>query len=431
MTAHNAVFSGENSPVLPTNVDLEISLKNLTKLCVDSESGPVSTVLSRTSPMFEDLGLNMVFAVSRSFAYCRHTVPIYGVGKGSSNIARRGSAIGECVERFVFRNNKPKLRGVSVKELRGEHLNLKDVVGFDCKQYNSDQFQFKAPDENLRVDWSLARSLETGESIYTPFESGSGQRMWYRPTTSGWAAGMGAQADLRALLEIIERDALMLAWSSHDFSRRTSIPNSDLVSAIGKHGFALTAYNVTSDVGVPVILLRATAAKDIGRVSAGANLFSSACALRKVEAIASAVCGIAQKIETCIGAPYEPKTCDKVKEPVDHIAFYLDPANARCLQAMDVSLEISESTSEAAYYELQDVVDALLRSGYTAYIVDEGETILDIPELKVKRAIVPGLIPHSFGQMRDMRLRGTQKNALRRARIDKSVRPNIYPHPFA
>ncbi len=135
--------------------------------------------------------------------YPVHTVGAYGVSR-TDTMSR---AAGEAVERFALfpREHGPEARTATAAEL-GEHA-------FDFARYRLGDPA--AAGERLR--WYRGRWLDTGQPVWLPagLVDYPVAEEWFDPTPSGAAAGPSEEFALRAaMLELIERDAVGIAWAA-------------------------------------------------------------------------------------------------------------------------------------------------------------------------------------------------------------------------
>jgi ribosomal protein S12 methylthiotransferase accessory factor len=198
-------------------------------------------------------------------------------GKGVSPLDAEVGALCEAAERFSgnFQGDELRIRA-SFDDLGAEAVHPNDCMLFAERQYreraawNAAHGLFQhvgAPfDTSAVIDWTpvwtLAgrrRLLPTG-FLYYGAPTGCGIR-GLRPDSNGAAAGSSLEdAILQGTLELVERDAVALWWYN-----RTPVPGVDLASVgdpwleemIGGYagiGRELWALDVTSDLGVPVVV---------------------------------------------------------------------------------------------------------------------------------------------------------------------------------
>jgi ribosomal protein S12 methylthiotransferase accessory factor len=143
-----------------------------------------------------------------------------GEGKGATQEAAVRSAIGEGIERYSASLWDPAaLKRGSLRKLGGAAFDPRWLVLNDASQYEQPGFPFTPLDPDLPIQWIEGRWLDTGDRVQLPalatymnFPVAPPER-FAQITSNGLAAGATFEdAALRALYELIERDAFMLHW---------------------------------------------------------------------------------------------------------------------------------------------------------------------------------------------------------------------------
>lgn len=143
-----------------------------------------------------------------------------GEGKGATYDEAMKGAIGEGLERYAACIWHPStLTYASFRELGDSAFDPRWLVLYDTAQYARDDFAYSRFDENKLIYWAAGEWLDSGESVELPalatylnFPANSAER-FCQTTSSGLAAAESFEdAALRALYELIERDAFMLFW---------------------------------------------------------------------------------------------------------------------------------------------------------------------------------------------------------------------------
>ncbi|MBW4717776.1 YcaO-like family protein [Saccharothrix obliqua] len=137
--------------------------------------------------------------------------------------AARAAAVGEAVERYCGNRVPPGLRTATAAELAaaGErHFGPTDLPFFTPRQYGAEGFPYRPFTDDLPITWVAGR--ESGETcllpaswVYLNYHSGArrAQPRLHHLNYAGIATGVSAEdAFTRALLELVERDALERWW---------------------------------------------------------------------------------------------------------------------------------------------------------------------------------------------------------------------------
>jgi ribosomal protein S12 methylthiotransferase accessory factor len=150
-------------------------------------------------------------------------------------------ACGESIERYCSAFFDPMaLRLASEDELRAHgdrFVSVHDVYPFADWQYASEGFPYARVD-GQRLRWVPGTSAVTGEEVWLPAScvyvpylfDAAVEPFTHMPISTGLAAGPTLDACIeKGILEILERDALMLVWYA-----RTEAPRIDVDSCRGR-----------------------------------------------------------------------------------------------------------------------------------------------------------------------------------------------------
>ena len=176
------------------------------------------------------------------------------------------AAAGEAVERYCGNLVPSGLRRASFDELTAAGLSAvdpDDLALFSPDQYATRGFPFVPFTRGLPVLWTEGRSLLDGRAVWVPaslvwvtFFTGGPTRN--EPKThatpyAGIAAGPSPSwAETAALFELIERDAMTLAWHGGLSLPRIVVPP-HLKAKMEASSLSLEVHHFPSDFGVPVI----------------------------------------------------------------------------------------------------------------------------------------------------------------------------------
>lgn len=154
---------------------------------------------------------------------------IYGGGKGLTISDSVASSLGEAVERMLAAFSSMALEETdaditaTARQMRDEGYNIvgpEDFDSFTQEQLETPGFRCVPWTEDMRLAWHKGTNLITGEDWWVP---GQFIHLFYVPrekedrigasSSGGLATGYDdAHALTHALLEVVERDALNLAW---------------------------------------------------------------------------------------------------------------------------------------------------------------------------------------------------------------------------
>lgn len=376
-------------------------------------------------------------------------------GTGMSRKQATSAAVGEAVERYSASYvPRERLVEATASELGPRAAEPSSFGLFADSQYKRRDFPYRRFTKDSRVPWVDAVDLENGEPAWIPAElvyladvsPAGGTRIGYA-TSSGLACGTSYDEALeRALLELFERDAFMIAWW-----RRLSLPRLDWSSnawmeAVDRRYFRLTGLTYTAldlswvhELPIVVGVVR-------GAPGSGAALGVGAAATDRVEqawwrALAEAFASRSACRKLRLLEP-ERRFSDDGSDVVDfddHIRFYGDDERAELASFLWSAAETCRTEDVAPLSGGADERRAALlartrRAGSRAFAVDVTAPDVFDGGLRVVRAVAPGLCSldaehqcRFLGAPRLLHL--SERDTLTR-RIRRIEDLNPLPHPF-
>jgi len=194
---------------------------------------------------------------------------VYG-GGDAQRVSARAAAIGEAVERYCLGIITERESDLSrIEEKSDAACSFTDLCWFLDEQYSAESFQLDKPEPSWEYRWSTGISLCSdslaslpSSLVYLPYQPLSGERVTTFQTSVGTSCGRSFEdAAARAVLELIERDSLTICWES-----KVAFPPVDqkAVDRVAKDLFSqmpisLRAFDLSSDLGIPVLLAVAMA----------------------------------------------------------------------------------------------------------------------------------------------------------------------------
>lgn len=270
-----------------------------------------------------------------------------GRGFGIHREETAAAAIGEVFERYSLLDvGDSRTCRASIKELSQRskrHVRpsrfaplLEPRVGVDMSAALS-----AAPADDQQVLWSRSIDLVTGEEVLLParycmmFGHGSDDRAveeghWYCATSNGAAAGSSpASACLAGLLELLERDALMLMWYHRlrfPFLRvdPASRLGQRIGAAIGASRLELRVIDLTEVHNVPAVVAVARGRVDrrvLSGVGAAAAIRLDVAIWKAVKEAASFHSWQRRQLAREGVRRLQP---DQVRNFRDHLLYYMD-----------------------------------------------------------------------------------------------------------
>ncbi|WP_128763622.1 TOMM precursor leader peptide-binding protein [Micromonospora sp. MW-13] len=306
------------------------------------------------------------------------------------------------------------------------------------------------------TSWVWAHDLSGDRQVLVPEHAayygvrrpGAGRFLF--ESSSGCAVGSCLEeAVLHACLETIERDAFLLTWyTATPPTALTMPPDLDpvtrhLADRIAAEGYTLHLFDITSDVGVPVIWALLTA--DRADATARGATFSAAGAHpdpRRAVAAAVLEAGVNMAVAPRMPRPPRDRLLamlddpDQVRDLADHAALHL---LAETLPRFDFATRPADPRPFDAHFAgrrdrwrhpdltevLRRLVDAMAAAGMPPLVVRQtgaAERRLGLTAVKV---LAPGALPMTFGHLN----RRVDLPRLRRRSGTGPGRPTL-PHPF-
>ena len=222
------------------DVDDPAELRDRLAGWVDERTGPIRllTLATAAAPEPEVPATASAYLAPYTDGH-RLDHPEIASGKGLTKIDALRSAVGEAIERYsAARYRREELTRADAMSLKRSYVDPRDLCLYDDDQYARPDFPYSRYEATQPIDWAEAHWFDTGEDVLVPalltylnFESDHGAH-FCQVTSNGLAAGATLEdASVRALLELVERDALMLTWLAHRPGRPLSV-NGQLPSQV-------------------------------------------------------------------------------------------------------------------------------------------------------------------------------------------------------
>ncbi len=384
----------------------------------------------------------------------------FEIAAGGAHYEREGAiaaALGEALERYSGTCVPRDAVLASAAEIGPEAVAPERFALYSEGQYAEEGFGFEPFRSDTKVRWVKGISLPDRAPAYLPLQLAyimrpgevvAGEAPIAPGSSNGMALATGPdEAILGGLLELLERDAVMLTWSG-----RLSFPRLDWSSDPGllererRHfaptGLVYGAVDMSAFFGVPtaLALLRGPAAGPVrfGIGAASAVDMHTACdkALRECFQMQPA---LKSDLRANPDRGVEPGFGD-IEEPADHLYFYSRPENQPQLDFLDSSERVRDIADVPAIEgsdpgaQVEAICRRLSSRGVSAYAVDVTSADVRAAGLRVMRVISPELqpidFPHRERFLGGRRLYRAAHELGLRERPLEPVELNPYPHPF-
>ncbi|MFC7332375.1 YcaO-like family protein [Rhodocista pekingensis] len=384
----------------------------------------------------------------RNLAPGNSTTATQGSGAALDRLGALWATVGEALERYAVQVYDPdSIVYARALDLDGPVLLPSSLILFAPEQYAAPDFPFASFAPDRPIGWVQGVDLGFEQPAWIPASLtyiGYHHRDRHEYFDSGYSTGTAAGPDfasavLSGLLEVIERDAFALHWYLRKTPLRVDVNglsariSPELMNILERSAINLDFRNITTDLGVPVVLAIARASGSGGLAIGAAARFSPAAALEKAAIEAFHTYNWILDMRRNGVGPTAPHEIAGYK---DHVRHYLDPAmicKAEFLMSFapsDLIQPFAGGNQSDSKSSLRNLVLHLKQFGLDCYAVDLTPPELDGLGIFIARTFITGLHPLGCGHGRqhldDRRIRQFLTNV-------GSTLPdalNLDPHPF-
>lgn len=341
-------------------------------------------------------------------------------------------ALAEAIERFCMLHTPPDQEAACASALSQPLLPAGSIRSllFREEERSIEGFRFPGFDEATLHDWSWIERCGDGRRALVPTtligRPGPRAARLADATSNGYAAHRDPeQALLRALLEVVERDAVLVSWYLGLDVQRLELP----VTSTLPRGVEVFAFLVTQDIDLPVVHLLALREDGSLRSAAGAGVSFEHALERAMREMLASCATVLQAPRPDDGAAVDDAR--RMCSPEDHLRYYQEPSRARA--ALTATLARAATTASALQARWPGhgggtgaVLDALARAGLDAWFANRSLPHVFGDGWHVVRALVPGAVELSWGQAYR---RLASPRVERHLRAGRALSP--LPHPIA
>jgi ribosomal protein S12 methylthiotransferase accessory factor len=321
----------------------------------------------------------------------------------------RAASIGEAIERYSATFVPDRLTVTSTEELGARSVPPESFALFHERQHVPG-FPFAPFTPTTRLSFVEGFSLADGRPAFLPAQlvylhyDRSEPPIGY-PTSNGLACGPTlAEAVLAGLLEVVERDAMMLVWANRLSLPRLTWLDDPTIRALDERAFAPTglryaAIDTSVFFGVPAAIgVVHGAVGDRAAIGVGAGCAPTISdAWRTCLAEAFAVHRWLRGLLADSPSPIE--RVEDVRSLEDHTLFHGTPDRAGALAFIEASGD-ERSTADVPAVPgdkpgeiVAEIVRRLAKLGVSVYAVDVTSPDVEELGLKVARVVAPQLCP--------------------------------------
>ncbi len=377
---------------------------------------PRTGIVSRIAVDQGDAPITMTAApprIQQADGFLRQ-LPI-GWGKGLTLSAALLSTVGETIERYSASLPDPnRIVWKRPAELTGDVLSPADFALYTDEQYARTDFPYVAFDSEVAHPWIDGRWLDSGARVWVPAVFAYLSLTIHREhqiaqgTSNGLAAGSDFEdAALRAVLELVERDAFLATWLTGRAARRI-VPGSSLspelrpvLDAIAGFGVQVELYLLDTAVcGTAVLALALGDGEEYPglTIGIGADLDANAALRQAVLELGQTGPHLRRLMRTKTAtAPAAPAA---VREMLDHAAFYFPRDRAHAFDRIrngGATVPLGNLHARTLPRSLPNCAAALRSAGVRIALVDVTSPDVVTGPFRVVRAISSNLQPLSYG----------------------------------
>jgi len=287
-----------------------------------------------------------------------------------------------------------------------------DLPLYSSRQYAQPGFPFRPFDPHEPMAWGWAWNVVRECPQLVPqaaLRYGPGESTLLHANSSGVAAHTSAEAALLgATLEVVERDALMIFWLNRLSPPLLTVEGigDQFVAAAAQElrlsGYALRLADLTTDIGIPVVLAIATREDH----AAPALVLGAGAALDPVRAATKALRELLGATRGWLQVEWTPPVLldpGEVRGLSDHARAYYHPnwlARAAFLWSSPERRALSAWSGAAPAtpgQQLAACVDRLRSAGLELLAADLTTPDVGRTPVRVVRALVPDMQPIGFG----------------------------------
>jgi ribosomal protein S12 methylthiotransferase accessory factor len=390
-------------------------LRYIVDSLLDERYGVINRVIETPYEQGEPAFFQFVAETASTARWLARKPFSYGGGASMSRDIAMAKAICECVERYCSAiYDLHDFHLTTARKATFETVSPDSFVLFSSRQYEQKGMPYECFSYDAYVRWVETLNLTTGQSIWVPaalvylpyYNESNDEAMIAPPISTGLATGLDLnRATISAILEVVERDAFCKCWYerlSPVHLKSESLPESiqKIVARFQRAGYAVDILNITTDLGIPVIM--AIARGD--RPDAPAVSVATSASLFPFEAITKSLEELAMTLR--YQRELEKNEYKNTGLAGDmHLKFWNDRSRrseAEFLWNNKHSIDFSElhvgTNNTSSKHTLDELVSRLSCGGFVCLAREITSPDIQQLGLSVVRALVPGLQPLWFGE---------------------------------
>lgn len=358
-------------------------------------------------------------ALAKNWTPRTSPIRVRGTGAAPDRSSCRLPALAEALERYsAARYHAVESVMASANELGQDALDLDTIPHCSAKELRHPKAPLAMPRKDVPIRWVKAISLHDAGIVWVPLVMAfmhihpvlPGENFWLQISTGCAAHTSYEEALIRAIHEVIERDAVSLLWL-----QRLPLPRIEFDAnlpeqarsperlIVGRRNVEYQFYNATTDLGIPTVYGCQLAPNH----TYARTLVSCSTAPTFVEAIGKVIRDMGVlRIRFQKRATF-PSTLEAFNE-VSHGATYMAREEMEEQFGFLVNSGKRTKLTELLRHDhstgtLKHVLAILKKRGLAVYAVDLSTDEARRCGMRVVRAIIPGLQPLSFNYLAQFR----------------------------
>ena len=406
-------------PILAKVADNQSDERWKTLLSKGLQSNIVSTVQRIETKTWALKPSGIIYQATHRIHDLKQAHDDFQLGIGATDFEACGKAVMEALERYSGRVPHQQIDGVvySKKEdLEGGFIDIGKLAKYSAMQFQGDVTPrgIQLPQDGNKTYWIRVNDVY-GDQTYAPAnfifysfraDDFTGGKNTFWSNSNGIAAHLDFdKAVISAVLETIERDAILIWWLNRLAPPKIELDSLDVwtkseIQKVSKLGFEVAVLDITLDTLPAALVVARNKRNEWPYFFCGA-----ACSIKFIDAVRKALQEMLLSMgnEMSVDSSHRAaKNKFTISQPMDHARLYYDPAMSGV-----VSFLFEGKISRVVDYPSQDIHTAiaanhyLRQRGFELWYLDItppeiAEFNLDIVVVKV---IIPNMVPISFGYM--------------------------------
>lgn len=310
-------------------------------------------------------------------------------------------------------------------------------------QYKDPAFPYMKPSDDIPLWWTKVTCLNNNEVVYYPSEFIylNFPNKFHCPLSTGAAIHKTYElAKINSILEVVERDAIMLVWKREmqipqiDKSTINDIEINYFIKKFQEIGYCINIYDMTMEHGIPTVIITCKGSYGLPALSVAAGISITLC-----KAIKKALNELVLAVSWSVYAFKAIKNDSDVKwdSLEQHSVFYLNPENVGAINFLSNTPIYSLaqlSSMGKTYFSMEkpissQIVNCLNKFGFTVYCTET--TSKDVAQVGFHscKSIIPQMLPLDVEEPFNGVNRLYNIEKLVNWRCNNTI--NSYPQPFA